>query len=128
MNTLNHCFLYKIIDLGYVQPEAVPDAAQKLVRVEEPPHGRQRCQLSQSAIRPPMPRFPREFHAWRRTAHPVAEGPVQPAVQRPGQPDSRISEDFSRSADEALLAEIMPSLRGIHHAAKPVRKCIGASG
>jgi hypothetical protein len=36
MNTLNHCFLYKIIDLGYVQPEAVPDAAQKLVHVEEP--------------------------------------------------------------------------------------------
>jgi hypothetical protein len=26
-----------------------------------PPHGRQRCQLSQSAIRPPMPRCPREF-------------------------------------------------------------------
>jgi coniferyl-aldehyde dehydrogenase len=34
-----------------------------------------------------------------------------------------ISEDFSnRSADETLLAEIMPSLHGIHHAAKRVRK------
>jgi thiamine-phosphate pyrophosphorylase len=32
MNTLDHCFLYGIIDLGYVQPEAVPDVAQKLVR------------------------------------------------------------------------------------------------
>ena len=32
MNTLEHCFLYGIIDLGYVQPEAVPDVAQKLVR------------------------------------------------------------------------------------------------
>jgi coniferyl-aldehyde dehydrogenase len=34
-----------------------------------------------------------------------------------------ISEDFSnRSADETLLAEIMPSLHGIHHATKRVRK------
>jgi coniferyl-aldehyde dehydrogenase len=34
-----------------------------------------------------------------------------------------ISEDFSnRSADETLLGEIMPSLHGIHHAAKRVRK------
>jgi len=32
MNTLDHCFLYGIVDLGYVQPEAVPDVAQKLVR------------------------------------------------------------------------------------------------
>jgi thiamine-phosphate pyrophosphorylase len=32
MNTLDHCFLYGIIDLGYVQPEAVPEVAQKLVR------------------------------------------------------------------------------------------------
>ena len=34
-----------------------------------------------------------------------------------------ISEDFSnRSADETLLGEIMPSLHGIHHATKRVRK------
>jgi coniferyl-aldehyde dehydrogenase len=34
-----------------------------------------------------------------------------------------ISEDFSnRSADETLLGEIMPSLHGIHYAAKRVRK------
>jgi thiamine-phosphate pyrophosphorylase len=32
MNTLDHCFLYGIVDLGYVQPEAVPDITQQLVR------------------------------------------------------------------------------------------------
>jgi thiamine-phosphate pyrophosphorylase len=32
MNTLDHCFLYGIVDLGYVQPEAIPDVTQKLVR------------------------------------------------------------------------------------------------
>jgi thiamine-phosphate pyrophosphorylase len=32
MNTLDHCFLYGIVDLGYVQPEAVGDVTQKLVR------------------------------------------------------------------------------------------------
>jgi thiamine-phosphate pyrophosphorylase len=32
MNTLDHCFLYGIVDLGYVQPEAVPEVTQKLVR------------------------------------------------------------------------------------------------
>jgi thiamine-phosphate pyrophosphorylase len=32
MNTLDHCFLYGIVDLGYVQPEAVPHITQQLVR------------------------------------------------------------------------------------------------
>jgi thiamine-phosphate pyrophosphorylase len=32
MNTLDHCFLYGIVDLGYVEPKAVPDVTQKLVR------------------------------------------------------------------------------------------------
>jgi len=32
VNTLDHCFLYGIVDLGYVQPEAAPDVTQKLVR------------------------------------------------------------------------------------------------
>jgi thiamine-phosphate pyrophosphorylase len=32
MNTLDHCFLYGIVDLGYVQPEAVSDITQQLVR------------------------------------------------------------------------------------------------
>ena len=32
MNTLDHCFLYAIVDLGYVQPEAALDVTQKLVR------------------------------------------------------------------------------------------------
>jgi thiamine-phosphate pyrophosphorylase len=32
MNTLDHCFLYGIVDLGYVQPEAVPNVTQQLVR------------------------------------------------------------------------------------------------
>jgi thiamine-phosphate pyrophosphorylase len=32
VNTLDHCFLYGIVDLGYVQPDAVSDVTQKLVR------------------------------------------------------------------------------------------------
>jgi thiamine-phosphate pyrophosphorylase len=32
MNTLDHCFLYGIVDLGYVQPEAVDSVTQQLVR------------------------------------------------------------------------------------------------
>ncbi|HZC35564.1 MAG TPA: thiamine phosphate synthase [Chthoniobacterales bacterium] len=32
MNTLDHCFLYGIVDLGYVQPEAVDNVTQQLVR------------------------------------------------------------------------------------------------
>jgi thiamine-phosphate pyrophosphorylase len=32
VNTLDHCFLYGIVDLGYVQPEAVPNVTQQLVR------------------------------------------------------------------------------------------------
>jgi len=32
VNTLDHCFLYGIVDLGYVQPETAPDVTQKLVR------------------------------------------------------------------------------------------------
>jgi thiamine-phosphate pyrophosphorylase len=32
MNTLEHCFLYGIVDLGYVEPEAVPSVTQQLVR------------------------------------------------------------------------------------------------
>jgi thiamine-phosphate pyrophosphorylase len=32
MNTLDHCFLYGVVDLGYVQPEAVPDITRQLVR------------------------------------------------------------------------------------------------
>jgi len=32
VNTLDHCFLYGIVDLGYVQSEAVPGVTQQLVR------------------------------------------------------------------------------------------------
>jgi thiamine-phosphate pyrophosphorylase len=32
VNTLDHCFLYGIVDLGYVQPEAVDNVTQQLVR------------------------------------------------------------------------------------------------
>jgi thiamine-phosphate pyrophosphorylase len=32
MNTLEHCFLYGIVDLGYVEPEALPSVTQQLVR------------------------------------------------------------------------------------------------
>jgi thiamine-phosphate pyrophosphorylase len=32
MNTLDHCFLYGIVDLGYVQAEAVPYVTRQLVR------------------------------------------------------------------------------------------------
>ena len=32
MNALEHCFIYGIIDLGYVKPEAVTDITKKLVR------------------------------------------------------------------------------------------------
>jgi thiamine-phosphate pyrophosphorylase len=32
VNSLEHCFLYGVVDLGYVQPEAVTDVTQKLVR------------------------------------------------------------------------------------------------
>ena len=32
MNSLDHCFLYGVVDLGYVQPDAVADVTQKLVR------------------------------------------------------------------------------------------------
>jgi thiamine-phosphate pyrophosphorylase len=32
VNTLDHCFLYGIVDLGYVQPEAVENVTQQLVR------------------------------------------------------------------------------------------------
>jgi thiamine-phosphate pyrophosphorylase len=32
VNSLDHCFLYGVVDLGYVQPEAVSDVTQKLVR------------------------------------------------------------------------------------------------
>jgi thiamine-phosphate pyrophosphorylase len=32
VNTLDHCFLYGIVDFGYVQPEAVDNVTQQLVR------------------------------------------------------------------------------------------------
>jgi thiamine-phosphate pyrophosphorylase len=32
VNTLDHCFLYGVVDLGYVKPEVVPEVTQKLVR------------------------------------------------------------------------------------------------
>jgi len=32
MNSIEHCFLYGIVDLGYVKPRDVPDMTRKLVR------------------------------------------------------------------------------------------------
>lgn len=32
MNTLDHCFLYGIVDLGYVRPEAVDNVTRQLIR------------------------------------------------------------------------------------------------
>ena len=53
----------------------------------------------------------------------MAEGPARPAVQEQQALIEAIDQDFSaRSADETLLAEIMPSLHGIHYAAKRVKK------
>jgi hypothetical protein len=51
MNTLGHCFLYEMIDLGYVQPEAVPDVAQEPVRVRNRHMDADGCRFTLKLVR-----------------------------------------------------------------------------